>query len=200
MKIEEVIKQLESILDHVCSMAASPDADDIWKEDIDALEFALTALRSMQEAGEPLSLEQLKQMDGKPVWIVEFPDWGHWELSEDAEDYLCDRDTDLYGFMSDLDGEAGYHELGWLAYPYPPAHIDRSKWISVKERLPDDEKDGETVLAIVSGKPHKNITLCHALMTAGYFPGEGWVVNEYPEWENPTITHWMPLPELPEEG
>ena len=72
-------------------------------------------------------------------------------------------------------------------------------WISVKERLPDDEKDGETVLAIVSGKPHKNITLCHALMTAGYFPGEGWVVNEYPEWENPTITHWMPLPEPPEE-
>ena len=74
-----------------------------------------------------------------------------------------------------------------------------SEWISVKERLPDDEKDGETVLAIVSGKPHKNITLCHALMTAGYFPGEGWVVNEYPEWENPTITHWMPLPEPPKE-
>ena len=128
MKIEEVIKQLESILAHVCSMAAEADADGIWKEDIAALEFTLAALRSMPEAGEPLSLEQLKQMDGKPVWIVEFPDWGHWELSEDAEDYLCDRDTDLYGFMSDLDGEAGYHELGWLAYPYPPAHIDRSKW------------------------------------------------------------------------
>ena len=46
MKIEKVIKQLESIADHVCTMAASPDADDIWKEDIDALEFALTALRS----------------------------------------------------------------------------------------------------------------------------------------------------------
>ena len=126
MKIEEVIKQLESILDHTHSMAASPDADDIWKEDIDALEFALTTLRSMQETTKP-------------------------------------------------------------------------GWISVKERMPDDEKDGETVLAVVSGKPHENITLCHVLMTAGYFPGEGWVVNEYPEWENPTITHWMPLPEPPEE-
>lgn len=124
--IEKVIKQLESILDHTRSMAASPDADEIWKEDSDALEFALTALRSMQETTKP-------------------------------------------------------------------------GWISVKERLPDDKKDGETVLAIVSGKPHKNITLCHALMTAGYFPGVGWVVNEYPEWENPTITHWMPLPEPPEE-
>ena len=62
MKIEKVIKQLESILDHTRSMAASPDADDIWKEDIDALEFALTALRSMPEAGEPLSLEQLREV------------------------------------------------------------------------------------------------------------------------------------------
>lgn len=201
MKIEGTIKQLESILDHTRSMAAEADADEIWKEDIAALEFAITALRSMPEAGEPLSLEQLKQMDGKPVWIVEYPDWGHWELSEDAEDYLCDRDTELYGLTyPDPDGKAGLHKLGWLAYAYPPVHIDRGEWISVKERLPDDEKDGETVLAIVSGKPHKNITLCHALMTAGYFPGEGWVVNEYPEWENPTITHWMPLPEPPEEG
>ena len=127
MGIEKVIKQLESILDHTRSMAASPDADNIWRKDINALEFALTALRSMPETTKP-------------------------------------------------------------------------GWISVKERLPDDEKDGETVLAVVSGKPHENITLCHTLMTAGYFPGEGWVVNEYPEWENPTITHWMPLPEPPEEG
>ena len=52
MKIEEVIKQLESILDHVCSMAASPDADDIWRKDIDALKFALTALRSVSREQE----------------------------------------------------------------------------------------------------------------------------------------------------
>lgn len=192
MKIEDLEKALQYFI------IAVPESEEQAKAYFWARK-ALAALRFMPEVGEPLSLEHLKQMDGEPVWIVEFPDWGHWELSEDAEDYLCDRDTDLYGFMSDLDGEAGSHELGWLAYPYPPAHIDRSKWISVKERLPDDEKDGETVLAVVSGKPHENITLCHALMTAGYFPGEGWVVNEYPEWENPTITHWMPLPEPPEE-
>lgn len=191
MKIEEVIKQLESILDHVCSMAASPDADDIWRKDIDALKFALTALRSMPEAGEPLSLEQLKQMDGKPVFIPEINCWA-----------LITKDVFVMLFTFP-DGEKcsandWYQSVGPV-YAYPPAHIDRSEWISVKERLPDDEKDGETVLAVVSGKPHENITLCHALMTAGYFPGEGWVVNEYPEWENPTITHWMPLPEPPEE-
>ena len=196
MKIEKVIKQLESILDHACTMAASTDADDIWKEDIDALEFALTALRSMPEVREPLSLEQLKQMDGKPVWcedverwaIVSVSDAGKWK---DVPFALFEKNGGRF--------EWNVEDCELSLYSYPPAHIDRSKWISVKERLPDDEKDGETVLAIVSGKPHKNITLCHALMTAGYFPGEGWVVNEYPEWENPTITHWMPLPELPKE-
>ena len=90
---------------------------------------AIIGLRSMPEAGEPLSLEQLREMNGKPVWIVEYPDWGHWELSEDAEDYLCDRDTELYGLIyPDPDGKVGLHKLGWLAYAYPPVHIDRSKW------------------------------------------------------------------------
>lgn len=120
MKIEDLEKALQYFV------IAVPESEEQAKAYFWARK-ALAALRFMPEVGEPLSLEQLKQMDGEPVWIVEFPDWGHWELSEDAEDYLCDRDTDLYGFMSDLDGEAGSHELGWLAYPYPPAHIDRSK-------------------------------------------------------------------------
>lgn len=195
MKIEEVIKQLESILDHVCSMAASPDADDIWRKDIDALKFALTALRSMPEAKEPLSLEQLREMDGKPVWVkfIGHPDGTPieplWMLVNCREKRLV-TDVEYVDWNSEC----------WFAYPYPPAHIDRSKWISVKERLPDDEKDGEMVLVVASGKPHENITLLYAPVIAGYFPGVGWVVNEYPEWENPTITHWMPLPEPPEEG
>lgn len=73
MKIEEVIKQLESIADHTRSMAASPDADEIWKEDSDALEFALTALRSMQETGAPI--------DSPPAHI----DRSKWELCDNCK-------------------------------------------------------------------------------------------------------------------
>ena len=70
---------------------------------------------------EPLTLEQLRQMDGRPVWIVEHPDWGHWELSADAEDYIADRDQDLYGLKhDDPAGQCGLHVLGWLAYRRPP--------------------------------------------------------------------------------
>jgi hypothetical protein len=68
-------------------------------------------------ATEPLSLDQLRTMGGKPVFIVEHPNWGHWELSEDADDYVRDRDTDFYGMKSDdPDGKHGLHVLGWLAY------------------------------------------------------------------------------------
>ena len=77
--------------------------------------------------------------------------------------------------------------------------LEKMQWVSVEDGLPRDETDGETVIAAVCGKPHENITLHSAIMTAGYFEGEGWVVNEYPAWENPTVTHWMPAPELPEE-
>lgn len=66
MGIEKVIKQLESILDHTRSMAASPDADNIWRKDINALEFALTALRSV-------SREQVEKV-WRGEWIIGEPD------------------------------------------------------------------------------------------------------------------------------
>ena len=79
--------------------------------------------------GEPFTLEQLRGMGGQPVWIVEHPDWGHWELSEDGEDYIADRDPELYGLRhDDPEGKYGLHKLGWVAYAYPLAHIDRETW------------------------------------------------------------------------
>ena len=73
---------------------------------------------------------------------------------------------------------------------------DVGKWISVKDRLPDYM--GE-VLVIVSGKPHENITLDGAYEIAEYDPVEGWILDMWPEWCSGVVTHWMPLPEPPEE-
>lgn len=70
-----------------------------------------------------------------------------------------------------------------------------NEWISVKDRLPEDED--EIVLVIASGKPKHNITLNRAYELANYSPEEGWILTEYPEWECATVTHWMPLPEPP---
>ena len=73
---------------------------------------------------------------------------------------------------------------------------DVGKWISVKDRLPDYM--GE-VLVIASGKPHENITLDGAYEIAEYDPVEGWILEMWPEWCSGVVTHWMPLPDPPEE-
>ena len=194
MKIEEVIKQLESIADHVCSMAASPDADDIWKEDIDALEFALAALRFMPEVGEPLSLEQLKQMNGKPVW-------GKSLINEKPGEWFILRVVNMSKtwFIACAGAEQGFGDKDtygktWLAYSYPPAHIDRSKWISVKERLPSVRDDGIAECYLVSDGD---------LIHMAYYVINEWRFCESGQITEPMfyeVTHWMPLPEPPEEG
>ena len=94
---------------------------------IDALDMAISALRKQDhfrevtKKVEPLTLDELRQMDGEPVWIVEDPDWGHWELSANAEDYVTDREPSFYGMKhNDPAGRYGLHKLGWLAYRQKP--------------------------------------------------------------------------------
>ena len=75
------------------------------------------------------------------------------------------------------------------------AAVERD-WISVEDRLPEDDGD---VLAIVSGYPTPNITLEDVMVVATFCGEEGWYIGEYPDWDDPIITHWMPLPEPPRE-
>ena len=87
----------------------------------DVMRQLIEAQPTLTPPNEPLTLEQLREMSGEPVWIVEHPDWGHWELSADAEDYIADRDQDLYGLKhDDPAGQCGLHVLGWLAYRRTP--------------------------------------------------------------------------------
>lgn len=69
----------------------------------------------------------------------------------------------------------------------------KHKWIPVTERLP--EVGEEFVLAEVSGR-YRNIKFANAVEMAMYYE-DGWQLEAYPEWENPKITHWMPLPDPP---
>ena len=131
MKLEEAILRLKQYQGYApIDGNVSKHAFDLTDETVNVLLSALCSnhFRDVTKMI-PLTLEQLREMEGQPVWIVESPDWGHWELSEDAGDYLCDRDTDMYGLTyPDPDGKAGLHKLGWFAYAYPPAHIDREAW------------------------------------------------------------------------
>lgn len=65
------------------------------------------------------------------------------------------------------------------------------QWISVEDRLPIDRLSKYLVAFRDAGGSIVDM--------ARYFPSDGWTCNN---WEAPQnlITHWMPLPEAPEEG
>lgn len=95
-----------------------------YKEGADALELAINALRAggkgmnvpTMPAGQPLTLEQLRGMANKPYWHVGM------------------REDSAPPHWSILDPLLAYHpenyDYGkcWIAYAYPPAHIDRGAW------------------------------------------------------------------------
>lgn len=46
----------------------------------DAIQLAVSALRNQLEPNDPLTLDELREMDGEPVW-VEYPGrWSGWHL------------------------------------------------------------------------------------------------------------------------
>ena len=80
---------------------------------------------------------------------------------------------------------------------FPAADVAPAvRWIPVSEQLP--ETADEFVLVCVSGKPTKFITLHGALELACYSPHCGWILENWPDWENANVTHWAPLPKPPE--
>lgn len=133
---------------------AGPERMDAVEE---ALRIAAAVLREPKMV--PLTLEQLRGMGGRPVWIVEHPDWGHWELSEDGEDYIADRDPELYGLRhDDPEGKFGLHKLGWLAYAYPPAIGSNQRKIGVEPLTTMDYK--ATVRAVKALKVERGSLSC----------------------------------------
>lgn len=133
MTYDEIIKQLESLLSHCKSMIEKDGGFPIWEKDCEALEAAIAALRP---SGEPLTLEQLREMDGQPVWLhalkpslferVE----GQWALVESSSEYMI-----AFVRASAISGRLGKRcsDYGktWLAYAYPC--IDREKWEPCKK-------------------------------------------------------------------
>lgn len=99
----------------------------------EACRIAANVLRN-KPTGKQLTLEQLREMDGRPVWVHvidhtifadkkdDFDGWGMcrkswvriWD-SKRADIVHIDYDFEDYG-------------KDWIAYAYHPAHIDREAW------------------------------------------------------------------------
>lgn len=74
--------------------------------------------------------------------------------------------------------------------------LTASQWISVNDRLPEDEQE---VLVLANGRPREHLELDSAYELATFYAGEGWLFEAYPDWDDPQVTYWMPLPERPED-
>lgn len=70
------------------------------------------------------------------------------------------------------------------------------QWRKADEEQPKDEE--RAVLAIVNGRPHPNLKLKNAYQIAFYSQTEGWIIEEFPEWEHADVKYWTELPCLPE--
>lgn len=76
-----------------------------------------------------------------------------------------------------------------------PTITTPNEWVSVEKALPPEH---ETVLCIVSGKPKSNITLEDAYQLGSWDKADGWIIDEWLDWEGANVTWWMKLPESPD--
>lgn len=112
-------------------MARAIDGEALWDKLEDALwydnydrdmaEKIVLDMPTLTPPNEPLTLEQLREMDGQPVWIVRLEDnLGWWAIVRLGND-RANTDYGAYFMLSD-------YGKTWLAYAYQPAHIDREAW------------------------------------------------------------------------
>ena len=114
-------------------------------------------------------------------------------ISDALEAELCREGDDLedrqwaYGYAAGV--SFAVRKLAEAPTLTPP-----NGWVSVEEMLPPEH---EPVLCIVNGKPKPNITLEEAYQLGSWNKADGWIIDEYLDWEDADVSWWMPLPEPP---
>lgn len=128
------------------------------------------------QPGKPLTLEQLREMQCEKVVLYRM------KSTEPLETGTVKENGDVLGDA----GTLAYHELyleTWVAFSVAPA---QQRWIPVSERLPERRR---RVLCWLSYPDTEEI-----IVENQYYGNGMWMV------ESEAVTHWMPLPEPPEEG
>lgn len=114
------IKQAIHVLHLPCDHLRNYDEYGIGIDDElqEAMQMAKVALREKAEREEPqpLTIDELKQMIGEPVWVQGpgIPEYGRWGIVEDA-----------FGNSLYLMNDFSCHDIGktWLAYRHKPKEV-----------------------------------------------------------------------------
>ncbi|MEC9496100.1 DUF551 domain-containing protein [Escherichia whittamii] len=129
----------------------------------------------------------LASLEAEPVayqyrqWDAEYDEWGEWE---DCGEFVYE------GFVEEEKCQGAGVQTRKL-YAAPPISVTPDGWISCSERMPDD---GQHVIILCDGA---------FVLYAQYRNGEFFDVvrngEEFFETQSRNVTHWMPLPEPPQE-
>ncbi len=127
MTIEEAIEYFELFSDRaerkavIFEKAYPPFQSGFWK-DKELFDIAIAALRAQQEREnpKPLTLEELREMHGEPVWVQspDLPKYGRWAIVEGV---------DIDAKILYLKADCTCHDYGkvWLAYRYKPGEVTK---------------------------------------------------------------------------
>ena len=103
---------------------------------------------------------------------------------------LHHRPTPVSEFESGFND--GLNQAMW-EITHAPTLTQPNEWVSVENALPPEH---DPVLCIVSGKP--NITPEDAYQLGLWNKADGWIIDEWLDWEGANVTWWMKLPEPPD--
>lgn len=98
---------------------------------------------------------------------------------------------------TDRQWAVGYNaglERALYSISYAPTLTPPNEWVGVEDAFPPEH---ESMLCIVSGKPKPNITLEDAYQLGSWNKADGWIIDEWLDWEGANVTWWMKLPEPP---
>jgi len=70
---------------------------------------------------------------------------------------------------------------------------DKLDWRAAAHELPTND---DYVLVYVSGC-YGNTAFFGSVLIGCYVDEEGWIIEGHEEWENPQVSHWLPLPDDP---
>ena len=139
-------KAIAWLQDEIRSLRLAPtingcDMKPEWAEQLEIMETCLEAVKGCfvgVNKTSPLTLNQLREMDGQPVWIHTFSSKSkktnieQWALVASAGKYSVSFiRVAVAGRMEKRCEEYG---KTWLAYAYQPAHIDREAWTAEWKR------------------------------------------------------------------
>ncbi len=122
-KVQEAISYLEGLIrdTDLVIPACSPELRRKLEAQREYYELAVEALSQTLKKGDPLTLEQLREMKGEKVFIYRM------KSTEPLEPGTVKQNGDVLGDS----GTLAYHELyleTWVALSHYPGTIDHDKW------------------------------------------------------------------------